>query len=54
MEINAMNPEDHIQHMLQVIIKQTQSIINDSRKQSFGLLEYFWDIFWSIGMNSNT
>ncbi|MEK4661678.1 hypothetical protein MHH93_07275 [Priestia sp. FSL H7-0729] len=41
MEINAMNLEDHIQHMLQVIIEQTQSIINDSRKQSFGSLEYF-------------
>lgn len=36
-----MNPEDHIQHMLQAIIEKTQSIINDSRKQSFGSLEYF-------------
>ncbi|WFR62374.1 hypothetical protein P9222_29850 [Paenibacillus amylolyticus] len=36
-----MNPEDHIQHMLQSIIEQTQSIIGDSRKQSFGSLEYF-------------
>ncbi|WP_440117632.1 hypothetical protein [Paenibacillus sp. QZ-Y1] len=36
-----MNPEDHIQHMLQAIIEQTQSIINDTGKQSFGSLEYF-------------
>ena len=41
METRAMNPEDHIQHMLQVIIEKTQSIITDSRKQSFGSLEYF-------------
>lgn len=36
-----MNPEDHIQQMLQAIIKKTKSIINDSHKQSFGSLEYF-------------
>ncbi|WP_063564012.1 hypothetical protein [Paenibacillus sp. O199] len=36
-----MNPEDDIQHMLQAIIEKTQSIINDSRKRSFGSLEYF-------------
>lgn len=36
-----MNPEDHIQHMLQVIIEKTQSIIKDSNKQSLGSLEYF-------------
>ncbi|UOK64981.1 hypothetical protein MT997_11670 [Paenibacillus sp. OVF10] len=36
-----MSPEEHIQHMLQAIIEKTQSIINDSRKQSFGSLEYF-------------
>lgn len=36
-----MNPEKHIQHMLQAIIEKTQSIINDSHKQSFGSLEYF-------------
>ena len=30
MEMNAKNPEDHIQHMLQAIIEKTQSIINDS------------------------
>ncbi|MGG4398907.1 hypothetical protein ABEW61_02175 [Paenibacillus amylolyticus] len=41
MEMNAMNPEDHIQHMLQAIIEKTQSIINDTGKQSFGSLEYF-------------
>ncbi|WP_342572267.1 hypothetical protein MKY85_07770 [Paenibacillus sp. FSL R5-0749] len=41
MEINAMNPEDHIQYRLQVIIEKTQSIIKDSHKQSFGSLEYF-------------
>ncbi|MFS0870409.1 hypothetical protein [Paenibacillus xylanilyticus] len=35
-----MNSEDHIQHMLQVIIEKTQSIMNDSHKQSFGSLEY--------------
>jgi hypothetical protein len=40
-EGNPMNPEDHIQHMLQAIIEKTQSIINDSHKQSFGSLEYF-------------
>jgi hypothetical protein len=36
-----MNPEDHIQHMLQVIVEKTQAIINDQGKQSFGSLEYF-------------
>lgn len=36
-----MNPEDHIQQMLQAIIEKTQSIINDSHKQSFGSLQYF-------------
>jgi|GEM_PF-3116785 len=41
MEINAKNPEDHIQHMLEAIIEKTQSIINDTSKQSFGSLEYF-------------
>ncbi|WP_339286118.1 hypothetical protein [Paenibacillus sp. FSL R5-0486] len=41
MEINAKNPEDYIQQMLQVIIEKTQSIIKDSHKQSFGSLEYF-------------
>lgn len=41
MEINAKNPEDHIQHMLQVIIEKTKSIIKDSHKQSFGSLDYF-------------
>ncbi|WP_340032222.1 hypothetical protein NSQ20_07930 [Paenibacillus sp. FSL K6-1122] len=41
MEINAMNPEDHIQYMLQSIIEKTQSIINDTGKQSFGSLDYF-------------
>lgn len=41
MEINAKNPEDHIQQMLQSIIEQTQSIISDNRMQSFGSLEYF-------------
>ncbi|MGF9697816.1 hypothetical protein [Paenibacillus sp. MABNR03] len=35
-----MNPEDHIQQMLQVIIEKTRSIMNDKRKQSFGSLEY--------------
>lgn len=34
MEINAKNPEDDIQRMLQAIIEKTQSIINDSSKQS--------------------
>jgi len=41
MEINAKNPEDYIQQMLQAIIEKTQSIIKDSHKQSFGSLEYF-------------
>jgi len=41
METKAMNPEYHIQHMLQVIIEKTQSIIKDSSKQSLGSLEYF-------------
>lgn len=36
-----MNPEDHIQHMLQAIIEKTQSFINDSHQQSFGSLKYF-------------
>jgi hypothetical protein len=36
-----MNREEHIQHMLQVIIENTQSIINDKSKQSLGSLEYF-------------
>ncbi|WP_127544075.1 hypothetical protein [Paenibacillus amylolyticus] len=41
MEINAKNPEDYIQQMLQAIIEKTQSIINDSSKQSLGSLKYF-------------
>ncbi|KAA8787593.1 molybdopterin synthase catalytic subunit [Paenibacillus sp. 4624] len=36
-----MNPEGHIQQMLHTIIENTQSIINDNQKQSFGSLEYF-------------
>ncbi|NUU78794.1 hypothetical protein [Paenibacillus xylanilyticus] len=38
-----MNPEDHIQQMLQAVIEKTQSIMNDSHKQSFGSLEYLWE-----------
>ncbi|PZT53256.1 hypothetical protein [Paenibacillus silvae] len=36
-----MKTEDHIQQMLQSIIENTQAIINDNQKQSFGSLEYF-------------
>ncbi|WP_308722203.1 hypothetical protein [Paenibacillus polysaccharolyticus] len=36
-----MNPEEHIEQMLHTIIENTQSIINDNQKQSFGSLEYF-------------
>ncbi|MBB6024887.1 Mg2+ and Co2+ transporter CorA [Paenibacillus sp. JGP012] len=36
-----MNTEGHIQQMLQSIIENTQAIINDREKQSFGSLEYF-------------
>lgn len=36
-----MKTEDHIQQMLQSIIENTQAIINDQGKQSFGSLEYF-------------
>nr|WP_145403256.1 hypothetical protein [Paenibacillus xylanexedens] len=36
-----MKTEDHIQQMLQSIIENTQAIINDNQKKSFGSLEYF-------------
>lgn len=36
-----MNIEEHIQQMLHTIIENTQAIINDREKQSFGSLEYF-------------
>lgn len=36
-----MNPENHIQQMLQAIIEKSQSIISDQGKQSFGSLKYF-------------
>lgn len=36
-----MTPEGHTQQMLHTIIENTQSIISDNQKQSFGSLEYF-------------
>lgn len=36
-----MNTEEHIQQMLHTIIENTQAIINNQGKQSFGSLEYF-------------